>query len=68
MAQSNHRRPGIPAGDEKRVACRTSGNERHPRRDLSAFARCSIGPTSLPVTAIEPRNVGVRVCVGQARR
>lgn len=68
MAQSNHHRPGIPAGDDERLACRTSSSARQPHPDPSASARNSFGATSLLVSATEePRTVGVRVCGGLAR-
>ncbi len=69
MAQSNDHRPDSPAGDEERPACRTCRSARQSHRDLSDFAGHSFGATWLPVSATdEPRNVGTRVCVGQARR
>jgi len=68
MAQSNHRRPDSPAGDEERPACRTAGGASQSHRDLSAFAGHSLGATRLPVSATdEPRALETRVCVGQAR-
>jgi hypothetical protein len=68
MAQSNHHRPGIPAGDDERLAYRTSSSARQSHPDPSASARHTVGTTRLPVCATdEPCAVEPRVCVGQAR-